>query len=147
MTSDKSPERARGSQGAEASSQAGAARLRRQAHPEGNVEDTIRASRDIIVRTNAWTNAINFYGSVLGLPVFHRGESIVGFETGAFRLYVEKGDPHGPVFEFLVPDVQATKQRLIANGCVLLEEDAAVPRCYLCDPCGLVFNIGLAQSK
>jgi hypothetical protein len=71
----------------------------------------------------------------------------MGFETGAFCLYVEKGESHGPVFEFLVPDVQALKQRLVADGCVVLEEDASVPRCYIRDPYGLVFNIGPASIQ
>jgi catechol 2,3-dioxygenase-like lactoylglutathione lyase family enzyme len=105
---------------------------------------TIRASRDVIIRTGAWAEAIHFYGSVLELPVIHRSETLMGFETGAFCLYVEKGEPHGPVFEFRVPDVQGVKQRLVADGCVVLEEDATIPRCYIRDPYGLVYNIGTA---
>ena len=107
---------------------------------------TMRASRDVIVRTDAWAEAIRFYGSVLGLPVSHQSETLMGFETGSFCLYLEKGEPHGPVFEFLVPDVQAAKQRLVADGCVVLEEDSSVPRCYVRDPFGLVFNLGAAKT-
>jgi len=67
----------------------------------------------------------------------------MGFETGSFCLYVEKGKKsHGPVLEFLVPDVQLTKRKLVAAGCKVVEEDAAVPRCYIRDPYGLVFNLG-----
>jgi catechol 2,3-dioxygenase-like lactoylglutathione lyase family enzyme len=110
------------------------------------MQATIRTSRDVIVRTEAWEKAIHFYGSVLGLAVTHRSETLIGFETGAFCLYVEKGKSHGPVFEFLVPDVQPLKQRLVADGCVVLEEDASVPRCYIRDPFGLVFNIGAART-
>ena len=67
-------------------------------------------------------------------------------ETGAIRLFVEKGASRGPVFDFLVPDVQAARDRFIAAGCVLIEEDQDVPRCYLQDPFGLVFNLGLTAS-
>ena len=70
----------------------------------------------------------------------------MGFETGAFCLYVEKGKAHGPVFEFLVADVQAAKRRLVAAGCTVLEEDASVPRCYVRDPYGVAFNIGQAPA-
>jgi catechol 2,3-dioxygenase-like lactoylglutathione lyase family enzyme len=108
------------------------------------VESSIRSARDVILRTEAWDEATTFYGSVLGLPVVHRSATLLGFETGSFCLYVEKGKPHGPVFEFLVPDVEATKSRLVAAGCTVEEEDASVPRCYLRDPYGLVFNIGRA---
>jgi predicted enzyme related to lactoylglutathione lyase len=105
-----------------------------------------KASRDIIIRTTKWSKAIQFYTSVLGLPITSRDASIVGFETGSFCLYVEKGPAHGPVFEFLVQDVQATKQKLLTAGCVVLEENPSVPRCYIRDPYGIVFNIGKASS-
>ena len=109
--------------------------------------DTFLASREVIIRTDALAEAVDFYGSVLGLPVTHRGKTIFGFETGAFCLYVEKGDKHGPVFEFLVPDVQTAKRRLTAAGCAVEEEDACVPRCYIRDPYGVVFNIGQARAE
>jgi hypothetical protein len=81
------------------------------------------------------------------LPVTHESENLMGFETGSFCLYVEKGEPHGPVFDFLVPDVQAEKRRLMAAGCMVVEEDASVPRCYLRDRFGLVFNLGPDQAR
>jgi catechol 2,3-dioxygenase-like lactoylglutathione lyase family enzyme len=86
--------------------------------------------------------AERFYAEVLGFAVSSRSSDIVGFETGSFCLYVEKGRKHGPVFEFLVADLEAVKTRLIAAGCTLIEEDASIPRCYLRDPYGITFNIG-----
>ncbi len=106
---------------------------------------TVRSSRDVIVRTSAWNEAVRFYGQILGFSVSSRAEGMMGFETGSFCLYVEKGPDHGPVFDFLVPDVPATRDRLIEAGCILVEEDPAVPRCYLRDPYGLTFNVG--QSR
>jgi catechol 2,3-dioxygenase-like lactoylglutathione lyase family enzyme len=108
---------------------------------------SVRSSRDIIIRTGDWAAATEFYTTVLGFELVYRGENMVGFETGSFRLYVEQGDAHGPVFDFLVPDVQATKEKLIASGCTLVEEDPAVPRCYLRDPFGVTFNLGLRDSS
>ncbi len=106
----------------------------------------IRSSRDVILRTDRWPEAVRFYAEVLGFKVSSRAPALVGFETGALQLYVEAGPPHGPVFDFLVADVAATKARLIAAGCTLVEEDPGVPRCYLCDPFGMVFNLGLKAS-
>jgi len=103
-----------------------------------------KSSRDVIIRTEKWAEATKFYKSVLGLAVTHQGKTLIGFETGEFCLYVEKGKEHGPVFEFLVTDVQAAKKRLLTAGCTLLEEDASLPRCYIRDPYGVVFNIGHA---
>ena len=115
-------------------------------HGKGQTEaagaiSAFRASRDVIIRTEQFDAAARFYESVLGLKRFHDGESLAGFETGAFRLFVERGPKHGPVFDFLVPDLQAAKSALLAAGCALIEEDPAVPRCYIRDPHGLTFNI------
>ncbi len=101
-----------------------------------------KSSRDVIIRAEAWAEAVRFYETVLGFQVSSRGAEIVGIETGALCLYVEKGAAHGPVFEFLVADVPAARTRLLAAGCALIEEDPNVPRCYLRDPYGITFNIG-----
>jgi predicted enzyme related to lactoylglutathione lyase len=111
---------------------------------EVNVADNFRSSREVIIRTNSWEEACHFYKSVLGLPISYSDKTMVGFETGAFCLYVERGAEHGPVFEFLVPDVPAAKTRLTAAGCTVQEENASVPRCYIRDPYGVVFNIAPA---
>ncbi|MHA6205803.1 VOC family protein [Dyella soli] len=100
-----------------------------------------QSSRDVILRTRDWEQATAFYGSVLGLPVTHQSPGLIGFETGAYCLYVEQGAAHGPVFEFLVHDLASAKAQLLAAGCVIQEEQDAVPRCYLRDPYGLVFNL------
>jgi catechol 2,3-dioxygenase-like lactoylglutathione lyase family enzyme len=110
------------------------------------VANPFQSSREVIIRTEAWAEATTFYGSVLGLPVVHQSENMIGFETGEFCLYVEKGKEHGPVFEFLVPDVQAAKRLLLSAGCTVQEEDDSVPRCYIRDPYGVVFNIGQAPG-
>ncbi len=108
--------------------------------------DSFKSSRDVIIRTDKLSEAVSFYGSVLGLPVAYQDATIVGFETGSFRLYVEKGKEHGPVFEFLVLDIEAAKRKLLEAGCTVVEEDPSVPRCYIRDPYGLVFNIGQASE-
>jgi Glyoxalase-like domain len=109
---------------------------------EARLGNTYRSSRDVICPTPSWIQAREFYEHVLGFKVAAETDTILRVETGAFRLFVEKGDPHGPVFDFLVPDVQGAKNYLVAKGCVLVEEDPSVPRCYLRDPFGLVFNLG-----
>ena len=117
------------------------------ANQEITMSNTFKASRDIIVRTEKWSEALEFYGSVLGFPITERSETIVGFETGAFCLYVERGKEHGPVFDFLVRDIQATKRQLVAAGCTVIEENPKVPRCYLRDPYGMVFNVGQSPGE
>jgi catechol 2,3-dioxygenase-like lactoylglutathione lyase family enzyme len=105
------------------------------------VNANIKSGRDVIIRTENWQAAIDFYQSALGLTVKHHGKGMAGFETGSFCLYVEQGPSHGAVFDFYVPDLAAAKAQLLAAGCTLIEEDPARPRCYLRDPFGITFNI------
>jgi predicted enzyme related to lactoylglutathione lyase len=111
------------------------------------MSNTFKTSRDIIVRTENWSEALKFYGSVLGLPITDRGETIVGFKTGSFCLYVERGKDHGPVFDFLVSDIQAAKEQLVAAGCTVIEENPKIPRCYVRDPYGMIFNVGQSPGE
>jgi catechol 2,3-dioxygenase-like lactoylglutathione lyase family enzyme len=106
-----------------------------------------KASRDVIIRTDKLDEAVEFYERVLGLAIFYRSETLYGFDAGSFRLYVERGSRHGPVFEFQVADFQSAKQTLLAAGCTIDEEDRSVPRCYVRDPHGLVFNIDQRGSE
>jgi catechol 2,3-dioxygenase-like lactoylglutathione lyase family enzyme len=109
--------------------------------------DAFQSTREVILRTEQWSDAVSFYRSVLGLPVAYESPTMIGFETGAFRLYVERGAPHPPVFELLVADVVAAKQKLLAAGCTLVEEDPALPRCYIRDPYGFTFNLARATES
>jgi len=105
------------------------------------MKKTFQSSRDVIIQTDNWAKAIEFYETTMGFTVSHRSSILMGFETGAFCLYVEKGNRPGPVFDFLVPDMQAAKRRLLTAGCTVVEENPAIPRCYIRDPFGLVFNV------
>jgi catechol 2,3-dioxygenase-like lactoylglutathione lyase family enzyme len=99
------------------------------------------SSRDVLLQCPDLEAAVRYYHGVLGLPITQRSENLVGFETGAFCLYVEKGPAYGPVFEFHVADLAAAKAALVAAGCRVEKEEPAVPRCYVRDPLGLVYNL------
>lgn len=103
-----------------------------------------RASRDVIIRTGNLEQATKFYADMLHLPVIDRSASMNCLDAGAFRLYIEQGPSHGPVFDFLVPNLEAAKQSLLKAGCVVVEDDPSVPRCYIADPYGVMFNIAQA---
>ena len=102
-----------------------------------------KSTRDIIIHTGKFEEAVRFYEQTLALPVTMKSDRLVGFETGSFQLFVDGRDSlrTGPVFEFAVADVQKAKQELLAAGCSLVAEDESVPRCYIKDPHGLVFNL------
>ncbi|MGA8534889.1 MAG: VOC family protein [Candidatus Tumulicola sp.] len=98
------------------------------------------STRDVIIRTEDFDAARAFCGR-LGFVQSHAAENLVGFETGGFTLYVERGEGHGAVFDFEVDSLEQAKSALLAVGCTVVEENPAVPRCYIRDPFGLTFNI------
>lgn len=100
------------------------------------------STRDVMIKVEEPEEALRFYADVMGLTLFESNQRYAGFETGGFRLFVERGREPGPVFEFLVPDLEAAKQRLLAAGCRIVEDDPKVPRLYMRDPYGLTFNLG-----
>jgi predicted enzyme related to lactoylglutathione lyase len=99
------------------------------------------STRDILIQTEDIEAASAFYENVLGLAVFMREPAMIGLESGAFRLFLDKAEPYGPVLEFKVDDLESAKRQLVAAGCRIENEDASVPRCYIRDPYGLIFNI------
>jgi len=101
----------------------------------------VRATSDVMLRTQDVAAAKSYYADVLGFPIVVDVEKLLGFDLGGFVLYFEHGADNGAVFEFQVPDVAEARERLLAQGCVLLEEDPKIPRCYLRDRFGLIFNV------
>jgi len=80
------------------------------------MNSALSSLRDVVIRTPNWAGATRFCESVLGLPVMHRSEALMGFEEGSVCLCVEKREEHGPVFEFLARDIEAHKQNLVSAG-------------------------------
>jgi hypothetical protein len=101
----------------------------------------MKTTNEVIFRAPDLAGVRAYYSGKLGLPVVLDTDSMIGFDSGALNFYFERGEPHGPVFEFSVEDVARAKGELISAGCELVEENPAVPRVYLRDPFGLVFNI------
>jgi catechol 2,3-dioxygenase-like lactoylglutathione lyase family enzyme len=98
-------------------------------------------TRDILVQTERPAEARAFYESVLGFKIIQDDPAMCGLETGAFRLFIDPAPALGPVLEVETDDVPAMKERLLAAGCTVETEDPAIPRCYLRDPFGVIFNL------
>jgi len=101
----------------------------------------MRSTRDVIFRAPDLAGVKAYYGGTLGLPVVLDRPNMLGFDAGEFTLYFEPGEPNGAVFEFSVEDLRKAKADLLAAGCTIVEENPAIPRVYMRDPFGLVFNI------
>jgi catechol 2,3-dioxygenase-like lactoylglutathione lyase family enzyme len=101
----------------------------------------MRATNEVIFRARDLEKVRAYYEGVLGFPIVLEKDGMIGFDSGALNLYFERGEPNGAVFEYAVEDLQRAKNDLVAAGCTIVEENPAVPRVYLRDPFGLVFNI------
>jgi catechol 2,3-dioxygenase-like lactoylglutathione lyase family enzyme len=101
-----------------------------------------RATKDILLQTPHLEEATAFYRDVLGLRVFLNTPDLVGLDAGAFSLYLDRAGTLGPVLEFLVADVSEARRELLNKGCTVIADDPSIPRLYLRDPFGMVYNIG-----
>jgi predicted enzyme related to lactoylglutathione lyase len=101
-----------------------------------------QSSRDILIQTERVEEARAFYEALFEVSAFQNDPQMVGIETGAFRLFVDRRPKLGPILEVLVDDFESRKAALVAAGCTIVEEDSSVPRCYVRDPYGLLFNLG-----
>jgi beta-lactam-binding protein with PASTA domain len=57
------------------------------------------------------------------------------------NLFIELGPELGPVLEVTVASVEEAKQRLLKQGCKIVEDEPEFPRCYIKDPYGLIYNL------
>jgi catechol 2,3-dioxygenase-like lactoylglutathione lyase family enzyme len=106
----------------------------------------MKSTNDVILRTGDLAAAKAFYSGVLGFAITAESKRLIGFDTGNFTIYFERGEANGSVFEFEVDDVDEALTKLLAHGCTLVEEHPAIPRCYIRDRFGLVFNLTKRHS-
>jgi catechol 2,3-dioxygenase-like lactoylglutathione lyase family enzyme len=101
-----------------------------------------KLSNHINFPTSQWQEATAFYRDVMGLQ---EGGNVSGhshFVSNDIHIYFE-GDTSvaGPIFEFLVPDLEGAKQELLAAGCTVMRWDGLGKSCYMRDPFGFTFNV------
>ncbi|MFQ5838094.1 MAG: VOC family protein [Thermoplasmata archaeon] len=100
-----------------------------------------RLSECLCLQTPDLDKALEFYMDVMGLEVKQREGETVELETGRSRLFLDKGQPLGPILEFLVPDAEAAREELLKAGCQVVRWDGKGGCCYMRDPFGFVFNL------
>ena len=98
------------------------------------------SGRDILIQVAKPQEAATFYAEQLGFGISSE-EHMLEMKGPNITLYIDKGPEIGPVLEVFVTDVENTKKRLVAHGCTIVREDPEIPRCYVRDPYGLVYNI------
>ncbi len=85
--------------------------------------------------------AREFYENVMGLPVSGEEGETVELEAEQNRLFLDQGEPLGPILEFLVPDLEAAREELLRKGCEVIQWEGKGGCCYLRDPFGFAFNL------
>ena len=96
---------------------------------------------DLLIQTDDPQKAAAFYQSVLGLQITENSADLVSLRGPHLNLFLERGPRLGPVLEVFVEDVATAKTALMAQGCTVLKDEPAFPRCYVQDPFGLIYNL------
>jgi predicted enzyme related to lactoylglutathione lyase len=97
--------------------------------------------KDILIQAPDPRSAAAFYVHQLGFEVSGEEPNLVSLHGRQINLFIEKGPALGPVLEVKVDSVEATKRRLVENGCKVLKDEPDFPRCYVRDPFGLIYNL------
>jgi hypothetical protein len=96
---------------------------------------------DILIQSPDPKNAASFYVEQLGFEITDEVHHMISLHGEHINLFIERGPALGPVFEVTVENVEEAKRRLVKNGCVVVKDEPAVPRCYVKDPFGLIYNL------
>jgi len=96
---------------------------------------------DILLQATDPRKAADFYVNELGFEITDRNPSMIGLHGPHINLFIEPGPPLGPVLEVTVPNVAEAKRRLTHQGCEIIKDEPSVPRTYVRDPQGLIYNL------
>jgi hypothetical protein len=96
---------------------------------------------DILIQAPDPRSAAAFYIDQLGFEITDPNPEMIALSGNHINLYIERGPPIGGVLEVTVDNVAEARQRLVANGCVVIKHEPEFPRCYVKDPFGLIYNL------
>jgi catechol 2,3-dioxygenase-like lactoylglutathione lyase family enzyme len=85
--------------------------------------------------------ALSFYKDIMNLEPAETGSTETELGSGPGRLFLDEGSLQGPILEFIVKDVEAAREHLVANGCEVVRWEGAGGDCYIKDPIGITFNL------
>ena len=95
---------------------------------------------DILIQSEDPETAAAFYVNELGFEITAT-TPMIGLHGKHINLFIELGPALGPVLEVNVESVEEAKARLVKKGCVIVKDEPHVPRCYVRDPFGLIYNL------
>jgi hypothetical protein len=96
---------------------------------------------DIIFQSEDPKEAAAFYVKELNFEITGETPNLISLHGDHINLFIERGPALGPVLEVSVRNVAEAKANLIRKGCQVIKDEPGVPRCYIKDPFGLVYNL------
>jgi predicted enzyme related to lactoylglutathione lyase len=101
-----------------------------------------KMSPNVAVRTQKFSEAVDFYATVLGFEDRSSDPELADFDAEPLNIFViADGEFSGPVMELFVDDLEEARAELVANGCKVLRWRGKGQDCYIQDPFGVIFNI------
>ena len=95
---------------------------------------------DILIQAPDPKSAAAFYVKHLGFTI--TGEKpMLSLHGQHINFFIEKGPALGPVLEVTVDNVEKAKRHLLGQGCKIVKDEPEVPRVYIQDPHGLIYNL------
>ena len=96
---------------------------------------------DILIQAPEPKKAAQFYVKQLGFEITGETANMISLHGKHINLFIEHGPALGPVLEVTVDNVEDAKRRLVKSGCEIVKDEPDVPRCYVKDPFGLIYNL------
>ena len=100
-----------------------------------------RFGTDILIQAEDPMMAAEFYVNALGFEITDKNPKMVGLHGKHINLFIEPGPPLGPVLEVTVNNVKEARASLQKKGCQIIKDEPHVPRVYVRDPYGLIYNL------
>jgi predicted enzyme related to lactoylglutathione lyase len=96
---------------------------------------------DILIQAEDPIWAAKFYVDNLGFTITETTPNMISLHGKNINLFVERGPALGPVLEVTVPSVKDAREKLVKKGSQVIKDEPHVPRCYIRDPNGLIYNL------
>jgi hypothetical protein len=100
-----------------------------------------RFGTDILIQAPEPKTAAAFYVNQLGFEITDEAPNMISLHGEHINLFIERGPALGPVLEVTVDSVEGARLRLVKSGCQVIKDEPQVPRTYIRDPYGLIYNL------
>src|SRR5271165_4020823 len=100
-----------------------------------------RFGSDILIQAQDPRKAALFYVEHLGFEITDDNPHMIGLHGENINLFIEPGPALGPVLEVTVKSVKDARANLTKKGCKIIKDEPKVPRVYVRDPYGLIYNL------